>query len=96
MERRKSETLGAVLSRVLAQSGLQSALNERRLIGAWPNVVGEVAARHTRELFISKQALFVRLDSPALRTNLSMQRTDLVRLLNARVGAQVITDVRFV
>lgn len=96
MERRKSETLGAVLSRVLAQSGLQSALNERRLIGAWPDIVGQVAARHTRELFIRQQVLFVRLDSPALRTNLSMQRTDLVRLLNARVGAQVITDIRFV
>jgi hypothetical protein len=37
----------------------------------------------------------VRLSSPALRSDLSMRRQELVAQLNQYVGSQVITDIRF-
>jgi predicted nucleic acid-binding Zn ribbon protein len=44
---------------------------------------------------IQNQTLVVKTSVPALRADLSMRRRELVQQLNAHVGAQVITDIRF-
>jgi hypothetical protein len=51
--------------------------------------------RYTLNTYIYNQTLFVRLSSPALRSDLSMRRQDLISQLNTYVGSQVITDIRF-
>ena len=43
----------------------------------------------------SDLTLFVKLKNPALRSELSLQRQDIVRRLNSHVGSQVIADIRF-
>lgn len=96
MERRKSEALSDVLHRFMRESGLESPLNEFRLIGAWHKVVGEQISGYTGELFIRNQTLYVRLTSPALKSNLMMRRKELVQLLNDEVGAYVIADINFI
>lgn len=95
MERRKAERLGDVLSRYLAQSGLQSPLNEYRLVQSWGKVAGDAVERRTKKVSIRAGKLLVTLDSPALRADLMMRRSDLVKRLNAEVGAQVVTDISF-
>ncbi|MDE7086387.1 MAG: DUF721 domain-containing protein, partial [Prevotella sp.] len=45
--------------------------------------------------YIYNQTLYVRLSNPALRADLSMRRQEFTQKLNAIVGEQVITDVRF-
>ena len=95
MERRKEESLGDVLLRYLRQMQLEAPLNEHRLLQSWPEVAGEAASRYTESLRIYNQKLYVQLRSPALRSQLLMQRSQLVRQLNERVGSQVITDIFF-
>ena len=41
------------------------------------------------------QTLFVSLNAPALRADLSMRRQEFVQKLNNYVGNQVIADIRF-
>ena len=96
MERRKSELLTDVLHRFMRESGLESPLNEFRILGAWHKVVGEQISHYTQELFIKNQNLCVRLSSPALKSNLMMKRQELVRQLNDEVGAYVIVDITFI
>ncbi len=93
MERRKSEELTAVIHRFMRESGLETPLNQYRLIEAWGEVAGRLVAEHTRELYIRNQSLYVRLASPALRANLMLMRRDLVARLNAAVRADVIADI---
>lgn len=95
MERKKSELLSAVLLRYLRESGLESPLNQYRLVQAWADVAGEAAAAQTRELAIRNQTLVVKIASPALRANLMMRRRQLVQHLNQTVRAEVITDIAF-
>ena len=68
---------------------------QTRLIDSWDEVAGKAVARYTGEKFIKNQTLFVKISSPALRTELSMMRTSLVSSLNQRVGAYIISDIRF-
>jgi predicted nucleic acid-binding Zn ribbon protein len=66
-----------------------------RLIDSWREVVGEVVANYTDNLYIRNQTLFVHLTNPALRSDLSMMRREIVNKLNTHVGSQVIVDIRF-
>lgn len=95
MFRQKVETLRDILLRNLREQGLETPLMQKRLVEAWPQVAGPVIARYTLNTYIYNQTLFVRLSNPALRSDLSMMRSELVKKLNDAVGEQVITDIRF-
>ena len=95
MFRKSVQSVKDVILQVLREQGLETPLNQKRLIDAWPEVVGPVVAGYTLNSYIYNQTLFVRLSNPALRSDLSMMREELVRKLNAAVGEQVITDVRY-
>ncbi len=79
----------------MREQGLETPLQQKRLVEAWPRIAGEVIANYTLNTFIYNQTLYVRLSNPALRADLSMRRQELTQKLNAFVGEQVITDVRF-
>ena len=96
MKRNKAEQVGDVVRMLLRQQGLEGPLNEYRLIQSWTDVLGKPIERYTRDLYIRGQTRYVRLSSSVLKNELMMQRSMLVQNLNAAVGAQVITDIRFV
>lgn len=95
MFKRNIESLKDILLRNLREQGLETPLMQKRLVEAWPEVAGPVVARYTLNTYIYNQTLFVRLSNPALRSDLSMMRGELVKKLNGVVGEQVITDIRF-
>ena len=95
MKRNNTEQVGEVLRRLLRQEGLETPLNEYRLVDAWKDVVGEAIARYTTNIYIKNQVLFVHLSSSVLRQELMMSRQLLIRNLNSQVGAQVIVNITF-
>lgn len=95
MKRNDAQSIGQLIRAYLRQESLESPLNERRLVNAWPEVVGPAIASYTDGLFVRNQTLFVHLTSSALRQELMMGRDLLVRNLNKHVGAQVITNIIF-
>lgn len=95
MKRNNTEQIGDVLRQFLRQQGLETPLNEYRLVDAWKDVVGPVIARYTTNLFIKNQVLYVSLSSSVIRQELMMGREMLIRNLNAQVGSQVIVNIVF-
>ena len=81
--------------RTLREQGLETPLHQKRLVESWPQVAGPAIMRYTLNTYIYNQTLYVRLSNPALRADLSMRRQEFTQKLNAVVGEQVITDVRF-
>lgn len=78
---------------MLRQDGLETPLRQKRLLDAWETVTGSMVARYTGEKFIKNQTLHVKITNPALRQDLSMMRSQLLKRLNAEVGAMVISDI---
>ena len=91
----KAESIGDILRQYLRQEGLETPLNETRMVAAWAEVMGHVVARYTGDVFVKNQTLYVRLKSPAHKANLLMNREAIVRKLNGHVGAQVIQNIVF-
>ena len=95
MKRNNTEQVGDIIRQFLRQEGLESPLNEYRLIESWKDVVGPALARYTSNLYIKNQTLHVHLTSSVLRQELMMGRELLIRNLNKTVGSQVIVDISF-
>ncbi len=91
----KSEQVGDVVRQFLRSEGLETPLNQHRLIAAWSEVMGEGIRRYTGEVFIKNQTLFVQIRSSVLRQELNMTKANLVAKLNNHVKAQVICDIKF-
>lgn len=95
MFRRSVQSVKDLILQALREQGLETPLQQKRLVESWPKVAGPAIARYTLNTYIYNQTLFVRLSNPALRADLSMRRQELTKKLNAAVGEQVITDIRF-
>ena len=93
MRRNDAEQIGEMIRKFFRQNGLESPLNEYRLVQAWKDVVGPVISKYTSNLYIKNQILYVHLTSSVLRQELLMNRKSLVKRLNDHVKAQVITDI---
>lgn len=94
MFRREVKSISELLNAYLRQEGLEVPLLQKRLIDSWEKVVGKTVASYTDNKDIRNQTLYVKILNPALRQDLSMMRTQLVKRLNAEVGSCVIADVR--
>lgn len=96
MRRSNTEQIGDIVHLFMRQEGLETPYNEYRCINSWEEVMGEGIARYTGQKYIRNQILFVQILSPALKNDLMMGRSNIVRRLNEKVGAQVISDIRFI
>ena len=94
MFKRDVKALGDVLRQFIRNEGLETPLLQKRVVDAWAKVTGRVVAQYTAEKFIKTQVLFVKITNPALRQDLSMMRSQLVRRLNESAGGSIISDVR--
>ena len=94
MFKRYPQNITDITQQFLRENSLETPLLERRLIASWTDIV-PIAANYTDKVEIRNQTLWVKLSSPALRNDLMMQRTEIARQLNAKVGAFIIKDIRF-
>lgn len=95
MKRNNTESIGNLIRQFMRQEGLESPLNEYRLIQGWKEVLGPGIASYTNNLFIRNQTLYVHLTSSVLRQELMMKREQIIKNLNQHIGAQVIVNIIF-
>lgn len=93
MNRKNEHSLKEVIDQLLKAYKLDDKLAERKLIASWESVMGVMIAKHTKDLYIKHKQLFVTLDSSALRNELLLAKTKIVKMLNDEVGSEVINDV---
>ena len=94
MFKRDVQSITDILNKLLREEGLEMPLMQKRLIDSWETVTGSIVARYTTEKYIKNQTLYVKIANPALRQDISMMRTQLVKRLIDQVGSFVIREVR--
>lgn len=95
MFKRDVKSIKDIVLQSLRVNGLETPLLQKRIVDSWQEVVDEMISRYTLNVYIENQTLVVRMSSPALRQELSMRRDYYVELLNNKVGAKVIYNIRF-
>ncbi len=95
MKRTKATEIGDLIRQFIRNEGLETPLNQHRLISSWGEVMGQGIYSYTGDIFIKNQTLYVKITSSVLRQELTIGRKNIVKRLNDHVGAQVIVDLRF-
>lgn len=95
MRKKNTEQLSDVIRQVLGELHLDKPLNEKRLIDAWPLVLGQNIVQYTSGLSIRNRVLYVSLTSSVLRHDLFLSREEIKNSLNKQVGVEVIVDIVF-
>ena len=54
MKRKKAEPIDNILARYLRHIGLETPLNQYRLINAWASIVGKDIAEKTKDIYIKR------------------------------------------
>ncbi len=85
--------LGDLIKEFYEQRRGSEYLYEVKVINSWRQVVGPFIATHTIDLSIKNGVLYVRVDSDALRSELSYSKTLLMKNLNERVGKEVVAEI---
>lgn len=95
MRKKNTELLSDVIKQVLKQQHLDKPLYEKRIIDAWPLVLGNNIMQYTTDLTIKNKVLFVSIRSSVLRHDLFLSREEIKISLNKYVGFDVITEIIF-
>ncbi|HLP04285.1 MAG TPA: DUF721 domain-containing protein [Paludibacter sp.] len=95
MRKKNTEMLRDVIRQVLTAQHLDKPLYEKRIMDAWPVVLGVNIMQYTSELNIKNRILYVGLTSSVLRHDLFLSREEIKNSLNKQVGAEVIVDIVF-
>lgn len=85
--------LGDLIKEFYEQYRGAEYLDEVKVINSWPQVVGPFIASHTIDLSIKNRVLFVRVDSDALRNELSYSKSLLIKNLNEMVGKEILSEI---
>jgi predicted nucleic acid-binding Zn ribbon protein len=95
MFRQSELSLKDAIEKLLQTYKLKSKVQEAQLVSAWESIMGKMIERHTRDLYIKNNKLFVKLDSAVIRQELMYARTTVLEKVNQELGANVITEVVF-
>jgi predicted nucleic acid-binding Zn ribbon protein len=90
---RKINRLSVTLVQMLKAQGLESRLQEYRVIGQWEKAVGKVIARHAQPCSLRGKKMTLVVDSPAWMQQLTLLKPEIVEKVNRRLGHNAIRDI---
>lgn len=95
MKRTEPQSLADVMRLTLEENRMQNKLMEQSALTVWPEIVGAHIASMCANPRVANGIITIHVANTALRHELSMSRSSLTRLINSRLGKEVISDIRF-
>lgn len=95
MKRRNEVKLKEAIDHLLDAYKLRGRLSENRLIQSWEKIMGKVIARHTSNIYLKENRLFVKLNSSVLRSELSYAKGKIIVRINEEIGQNLVKDIVF-
>jgi predicted nucleic acid-binding Zn ribbon protein len=86
-------TLKQAIGEMLKTYQLDSRLNEASVVNAWEKVMGQVIAKYTLSVKMQSGVLYVKVQSAALKQELTYRRTEIAERLNSECGGEIVKEV---
>jgi predicted nucleic acid-binding Zn ribbon protein len=85
--------IGDAIKDLLRQYQLKPKFDEANLVASWEKLVGKPVARHTLRIYIRNKVLFIELDSPSMKSDLSFHKNHLLKTIEAEFGKDVLKEI---
>lgn len=90
-----SKHVGDAIRELLKAYHIENKFNAAAVVASWERLFGKPVARHTRKIFLRDKVLFVELDSPALKHDLSLHKARMIEALHQEFGPGAVGDIVF-
>jgi predicted nucleic acid-binding Zn ribbon protein len=87
------QTMGQAIRELLNSYRLSGKFDEARVIDSWERLAGKPIAKRTKKIYIRNQVLFVELDSPSMKHDFTLHKSQVLELFKNEFGAGIITDI---
>jgi len=93
---RKSEIrkINELLAVYIDDMSIGPKLKEVEVVHAMEKVLGKLY-RYTGRISIKQGILYVQIESPVVKSELMMRREEIRKLLNKKVGQEIVKNIRF-
>jgi len=95
MSKHNEHSIKEAIDLLMKAYKLDDKLLEKKVIASWKDIMGDMIAKHTTDMYIKNQQLFVFLDSPALKNELLLAKSKIIKMLNDAAGKEVINEIIF-
>jgi hypothetical protein len=89
------QSLKEVIDELIKTYKLEDGMAQSKVITSWGKVAGKLIFNHTEKIFIRKRKLYLKLDSPALKNELSFEKTKIIKKINKSIDQNLIEDIVF-
>jgi predicted nucleic acid-binding Zn ribbon protein len=85
--------IGQAIRQLLKEYHLKPKFDEASVVASWERIVGKPLAKRTKRIYIRNKVLFIELDSPAMKNDLSFHKSHLLKTLEAEFGKDVLKEI---
>ena len=87
------QTIGSAIRELLNSYHLTTKFDEANLISSWERLAGKPIAKRTRKIYIRNRVLFVELDSPSMKHDFGLYKSQVLEMFRKEFGGGVITEI---
>lgn len=88
-----SQSIGQAIRELLNTYRLDSKFDETNLVNSWERLVGKPISKRTKKVSIRNKILYVEFDSPAMKQDFMLHKSQVLVLFHKEFGAEVIKDI---
>ena len=88
-----SITLGKALEKMVKKLGVEKAVQQGQALVAWNEIVGRKISIHTTPEKVSYGKLYIKVDSPVWRSELSFRKEEILDSINRELKDAKIKEI---
>jgi predicted nucleic acid-binding Zn ribbon protein len=85
--------LGDAISQLFKQEKLDVKISQFTVKNNWKDIVGDMVANSTSEIFFNDKTIFITLSSAALKHELSFRKEELLTSINKFCGYKLVDQI---
>ena len=85
--------IGQAIQQLLTKYHIKSKFDEANLVSSWERLVGKPIAKRTKKVYIRNKVLFVELNSPSLKHDLSLHKSKILDILKKEFGNEAVQEI---
>ena len=87
------QSISKVLDEILESKSLRTGIIHVRINELWHEIMGANITHYTEKIILKGNTLFVSLNSPALRVELSYGKEKIIKMMNKQLGSEKIKKI---
>lgn len=96
MRKKNQQSLGEAIGRMISDLGLEEKILTVQAEELFTEMMGKPIMKYVESIKITKQIMYVRINSPALKNELQYGKSKIIAHINEGIGKEYVQDVKFV